>query len=430
MRLIHAIGLEPQRKKRAQRMLVDSSLHMEPVTLECDWKSLLFLSLGLGVSPLDPTLHSLGESIDAVSEQNLQSAALRSETGQRLISIRWHQGLPCLELTTQCSSWSVRRSLAHTLHMVIKREGKWEVLHFVPVTTKTDQIPTAQICDCENIASAPVEFGILHNIHYAIAWTLYFEELLHGIPCEIIPIPQSLLLLQFEVIEELRQMTIETLQSCISTVFPADATFVANIMSALTSIWNSPEHQHLLSGLRGGAHKSTLRDSSRRLETNTLLTPAQLRSDAQPLGAEKAFRTGRSPDSLSSLEKPSSKKSTHDKLDLYPTLQSSPIFKSLSLAYSPSAVVITTNSQPPVSGTPTKATATATATIDISDWSKPEGLLARLMIALSAMRLSTEPKGWVTSIASGGLRYKVGGDGGDNMVKKLMEYDGGRVRIE
>lgn len=423
MRLIHAIGLEPQRKKQVQRILVDSSLDVEPVTLECDWKSLVSLSLGLGVSPLDPVLHSLGGGTDAISEQNLHSAALRSETGQRLIGIRWHQGLPCLELTEQCSSWSIHRSLAYTLHMITKREGKWEVLHFVPVTTDTYRTPIAQICDCESITSSPVEFSILQNIHCAIAWTLYFEELQHQIPCETIPIPQSLLLLQFEVIEELRQMSTETLRTRVSTIFPTDATLVANILSALTSTWSSPEHQELLNGLGGGANKSTIKDP-RHPEPDTSLRPTQLRSNAQSLDTEKAISSGRSTDSLFS-EKSNSKTATNGKFDLYPILQSSPTFKSLSLAYSPSTV-ITTNSYQRASDIPDKAT----ATIDVGDRSKPEALLARLIIALCPMRLSTAPRGWVTSIASGALKYKVGAGGGETMVRKLMGYDGGRFRIE
>ncbi|KAL8822873.1 MAG: hypothetical protein Q9191_006401 [Dirinaria sp. TL-2023a] len=426
MRLIHAIGLEPQCKKQAQRILVDSSLDVEPVTLDCDWKSLVFLSLGLGVNPSDPALHSLGEGTGALSEQTLRPAALRSETGQRLIGIRWHQGLPCLELTDQCTSWSIRRSLAHTLHIITKREGKWEVLHLVPVTTDTYRTPIAQICDCEDIASNPVDVSILHNVHCALAWTLYFEELRHGIPCETIPIPQCLLLLQFEVIEELRQTPPESLQSCISTAFPTDATLVANIMSALRSCWSSPEHRELLSRLSGGAKKSTF-EGSHHPEKDRSLPLTQLHPNIQPIDIEKAMGTGRSTDSLSAFEKSNSKNATNVKFDLYAALQSSPTFRSLSLAYSPSAV-ITTNSYQRASGTADKAT--ATNAIDISDRSKPEAVLARLIIALSPMRLSTAPKGWVTSIASGTLKYKVGGGGGEDMVRKLMGYDGGRFRIE
>jgi hypothetical protein len=373
---------------------------------------------------MDPALHSLGGGPDAASEQSLHSTALHSETGQRLIEIQWHEGVPCLQLTEQCSDWSIRRSLAHSLHMITKCEGKQEVLHFVPVTAERGKPPTAQICDCKNIVSNPVEFSILQNIHYAIVWTLYFEELLHQIPCETIPIPQSLLLLQFEVIEELRQMPAETLQSRVSTVFSSDATLVANVMSALTSTWNSPEHQELLNGLSGGAHKSTFRDS-RRPESKKSLQPTQLCSNTQPLDVEKAIRTGRLTNSPFS-EKSSSKNAGDVQFDLYPTLQSSPTFQSLSLAYNPSAV-ITAKSNHLSYGTP--ASTPTIPTIDIDDQSKPEALLARLIIALSAMRCSTARKGWVTSIASGAMRYKVGPDIGGNMARKLMGYEGGRFRI-
>lgn len=104
MRLLYAIGLESKRKKQVQRILVDSSLEVDTVSMNCEWKSLVFLALGLGVSPSDPALHSLGDGTSAANEQSRQSTALRSETGQHLIGIRWHEGVACLELTEQFSS--------------------------------------------------------------------------------------------------------------------------------------------------------------------------------------------------------------------------------------------------------------------------------------------------------------------------------------
>lgn len=412
MRLIQAVGLEPQRKKQFQRTIVDSSLDVDPVAISCSWKSLVYLALGLGVTPTDPTLHGLGQGKDAVNEQNLHSTALHSEKGQRLIEVQWHEGVPYLELTEQCSSWSIRRSLAQFLHMITMCDGRREILHFVPVINGTPKTPNSQICDCKDIALDPVKFSTLRKIHYAITWTLYFEETLHQIPYEEMPIPQSLLLLQFEIIEELHQTPAETLHSRISTIFPSHATLVANIMSALTSTWNSSEHQELLNGLSGGAHKLTL-ESSRRLESNTITQPTHFPASNQTLDVEKA----------TSAQSPGSENIENTKFDLYPALHSSPTFQSLSQTYSPSATPTTHSNRAPSSNPPT-------ATIDIDDQSKPEALLARLVIALSAMRRSTAPKGWVTSIASGALKYKVGPEAGEDMVGRLLRYEGGMIRIE
>ena len=412
MRLIQAVGLESKRKKRFQRIVVDSTLDVDPIAINCSWRSFVYLALGLGVNAIDPIFHGLGRAKDAVNEQNLHSTALLSETGQRLIETRWREGVPYLELTEQCSSWSVRRSLAQFLHMIIVCDSRQEILHFVSVVNETPRTPNLQICDCKDVVLDPVKFNTLRKIHYAIIWTLYFEEIFHQTPYEEIPIPQSLLLLQFEITEELHQTPAETLQFRISTIFPSQTTLVANIMFALTSTWNSSEHQELLNGLSGGVHELTL-ESSRRLESNTITQPTQFHSSNQTLDVEKATST----------QNPSSKNNDGTKFDLYPALLSSPTFQSLAQTYSPSAIP-TTNSNRAPSSTP------SAVTIDIDDQSKPEALLARLVIALSAMRRSTAPKGWVTSIASGAFKYKVGPEAGEDMLGRLLRYEGGTMRIE
>ena len=386
MRLIRAIGLESQGEKQFQRIVVNSSLDVNPLAMNCDWKSFVFLALGLGVSPLDPVFYGLGGGKDGASAQSLRSTALHSEMGQQLVEIQWREGVPYLELTEHCSSWSVRRSLAHSLHMVVARESKQEVLHFVPATGGNSQTPTAQICDCKETDLRSVEFSTLRQIRYAITWTLYFEELWHQIPKETILIPQSLLLLQFEITEELHKTPTERLQYRISNIFPANAALVANIMSALTSIWNSSEHRKLLNSLGGAVHESKL-ESPRGPVSNITVPSTQYHS-----------------------------------FDLYPALLSSPTFQSLSLAYSPSAIISAKTKSP-------SSNAPASAVIDMDDHSKPETLLARLIIALSAMRRSTTPRGWVTSIASGALKFKVGFDSGEDMAREVLEYQGGTLRV-
>lgn len=421
MRLIPAIGLEPQRKRNVQRILVNSTLDVDPLVMDCGWKSFLFLVLGLGVNPSDPVLHNLGKGTDAVNEQNLQSMALRSEAGTKLIGIRWHERAPHLELTEQCSSWSIRRSLAHSLHMIIQCEAKRELLHFVALTNKTGQTPTAQICDCRDIFSNPVDFSVLHNLHFALTWTLYFEELLHPVQRETIFIPQSLLLFQFEITQELRRLPTETFRTRLATIFPESGKVVANIMSALSSIWDSPEHQELL----GSSALNPVPRHFQHPQPITSVSSTQLRShDEDSLDVEKGTKTDKVTNFVSSPEKISSEQNTNDSLNFYPILQSSPIYQSLFSAYSPFAVIAANIRQ---SSTPLIP---ATATIDIDDKTKPEALLARLIIAMSTMRHSTVRNGWVTSIASGSLRYKIGTNSGDYMIGKLMKYEGRIVSIE
>ncbi|CAF9922652.1 hypothetical protein IMSHALPRED_005727 [Imshaugia aleurites] len=193
-------------------------------------------------------------------------------------------------------------------------------------------------------------------------------------------------------------------------------------MSALTSTWNSSEHQELLNGLSGGTHKSKF-DNSRLPVSNVIKRSTQSQSINQPLDVEKAIGTSRHVGSPSVSEKPSSLNRDGITFELYPALHSSPTFQSFSLAYSLSAVITVKNSHPP-SSTPTSAT------IDIDDQSKSEALLVRLVIALSAMRRSTAPRGWVTSIASGALNYKVGPDAVEDMVRKLLGYERGYFGIE
>lgn len=141
--------------------------------------------------------------------------------------------------------------------------------------------------------------------------------------------------------------------------------------------------------------------------------PTRFHPGNQTLDVEKATGT----------QNPGSKNNDGTECDLYPALVSSPTFRSLAQTYSPSAIPTTNGNRGP-SGTP------SAATIDIDDQSKPEALLARLVIALSAMRRSTAPKGWVTSIASGALKYKVGPEAGEDMVGRLLRYEGGTMRIE
>ena len=168
MRLIQVVGLEPQRKKQFQRIIVDSSLDVDPMAMDCSWKSFVFLALGLGVDAADPTFHDLGRGKRAVNERDLHSTALRSGTGKHLIELRWHEGMSCLELTEQCSSWSVRRSLAQCLHMISMSDGRLDVLHFVPIVNESPPTPMTQICDCMDIALDPVKFSLLRTINYAI----------------------------------------------------------------------------------------------------------------------------------------------------------------------------------------------------------------------------------------------------------------------
>lgn len=421
MRLVPVLGLEPQRKREVQRFVVNSTLDVDPIVMNCDWKSFLFLVLGLGVNPSDSVLHSLGKGTLAVNEPNMQSMALRSEAGTKLTSIRWHKKAPHLELTEQCSSWSIRRSLSHSLHMIIQCEAKRELLHFVALSNKTGQISTAQICDCRDIFSNPVDFGVLHNLHFALTWTLYFEELLHSTPRETIFIPQSLLLFQFEITQELCRMPTETFQASLATIFPDSAEIVAKIMSALSSIWDSPEYQELLGS---SAHNPVPRHFQC-AQSITSVPSAQLRFKIEDsLDVEKGTKTNEIINFASSPEKISSEHNTNGNLNFYPILQSSPAFQSLFSTYSPSTVIAADNRP---SFTPLIP---ATAKIDIDDKTKPEALLARLIIALSMMRHSTVRNGWVTSIATGSLRYKVGTNSGDCMIKELMNYEGRTVSIE
>lgn len=430
MRLIHALGFEPRRKREAQRILVNSSLDVDTVVINCNWKSFVFLAIGLGVNASDLVLHDLGSGADVINEHAVQSSALRSEAGMKLIDIRWQKGTPHLELTAQCSSWSIRRSLAHFLHMTVQREAKTQLLHFVAATDKTHQLPTVKSCDCKDIISNPVDLSVLHNLHFALTWTLYFEELLHQVQCETIFIPQSLLLFQFEITEELRQMPTETLRSRVTTtVFPGNAKAAANIMSALSSIWDSPEHQQLLDGLGSGAHRPGPRKSQKDPQPITSMpSPPQPLSKDASADVEKGNKIEDSTNSASPSEKFISKHMSEDNLKIYPTFQSSPVFQSLFFAYSPSAAIAAAHSRQS-SSTPPVPVPTAPP-IDIDDKSKPEALLAQLIIALSTMRHSKARNGWVTSIASGSLKYKVGTQSGDHMIGKLMKYEGRTISIE
>ena len=398
-------------------MVVDSSLDVDTIAVECSWRTVVFLALGLGVSPSDASLHSLGGDKTAVNEQSLQSAALHSENGQRLIELRWHEGSPSLELTEQCSTWSIRCSLAHFLHMVVNANGRQEVLHLVPKITGVDQSSTARICDCKNVVSDPVRFSILKDIHFALTWTLYYEQILHQVPSEKIPIPQSLLLTQFEIVEELRQMPLETLQSYASRVFPNNTALATKLISALASTWNSSEHQKLLSRVSGIPHRiSAVKPQF--VEPHGSSQSLKPYSDEPDYDAEKAARSDGFSVSPPFSEKYCLKDDCQTQLDFYPNLSSSPTMKILSSAYYPSNIAVTVRNNG------------ACPNIDIEDPSTPEGLLARLIIALSTMRRWTAPQGWVTSIASGIMRYKIGSEAGEEKGRKLLEYEEGKFRIE
>lgn len=425
MRLILAASLEPQRKRAVQRILVNSSLDVDPTVMNCDWKSFLFLAMALGVDPSDPVLHDLGRGADSINEHSVQSFTLRSEAGIKLIETRWHKVEPYLELTALCSSWSIRRALAHSLHMIIQRETKREILHFVAATNKTCQVPTVQVCDCAEKIFDSVDFSVVHNLHFALTWTLYFEELHHQVQRETIFIPQSLLLFQFEITQELRQIPTDTLESRMATIVPANAKVVPDIINALESIWDSPEHQELVSGLGSGARQPIPRNPQRP-QPKISAPSTQLLSNHETLDVEKGNQTAQGP--TNSAPSPEKSTSMHnqskEKLKIYPILQSSPSFQSLFSAYSPHAAIAANSRQ---SSTPPIP---AIASIDISDNTKPEALLARLIIALSMMRHTTPRKGWVTSIASGSLKYKVGTNNGDHMIGKLMAYEGRTISIE
>ncbi|KAL8721908.1 MAG: hypothetical protein Q9225_001504 [Loekoesia sp. 1 TL-2023] len=426
MGLVKADKLTPQRKRQAQRMVVDSSLDIDTIAVDCNWRTVVFLALGLGVSPIDASLHSLGGNKNAINEQSLRPTALHSENGQRLVEIRWHEGGPSLELTEKCSTWSIRRSLAHFLHMVVKGDGRQEVLHFVPTTTRAGQTSTTRICDCKNIVSDPVKFSTLKNIHYALTWTLYFEELVHQTRSEEIPIQQSLLLMQFEVMEDLRQMPVETLHSCAFRVFPSDATLATNVISTLASTWNSPEHQNLLSRLSGNEYQKSFA-KPQRVEPRTSPRPLELHSNEPDHDVEKATKL----DGLTGFPHFSEKSTFKDdgqvEFDFFPSLITSPTFKTLSSVYNPFIAITTMSNQ---AGHSNSNFASSGAAMDIDDPSTSEGLLARLIIALSTMRHSMAPKNWVTSIASGKMQYKIGPEAGEDKMKKLLEYEEGTFRIE
>lgn len=364
----------------------------------------------------DPVLHDLGRGTIVANEHAVQSLALHSEAGMKLIDIRWQKGAPHLELTAQCCSWSIRRSLSHSLHMIVQREAKRELLHFVAATDKTHQIPTVQVCDCKDVISNPLDFSVLHNIHVALTWTLYGEELSHQAQREIIFTPHSLLLFQFETTEELRQLPAETLQSRLTTIFPDNSKAIANITSALSSIWDSTEHQELLGELCSNTHRSGFRNSQR-------AQPITFVSPPQPLSNDKSVDVEKGTNSTSSPEKSIAQPISNNNSKTYPIFRSSPIFQSLFLVYSPSATATQSHQSSPLP-------VPSTATIDIDDKARPEALLARLIIALSMMRHPAARNGWDTSIASGSLKYKVGSKSGEHMIGKLMKYEGRTLSIE
>ena len=253
----------------------------------------------------------------------------------------------------------------------------------------------------------PLDFSIFRDIDCAIFWTLYFEAVAHSHPRELLPIPQALLLLQFEITEELRQLSRGTITSRIKVLYPGDLTLVATIVSAPTAIWQSSEHQRLLDEL--GSHRS-----NNPMKTLSKEPPRQ-RSNIQQLDDKKAFKTDNIADTSS--EECDDQNTTKMKADPYPILQASPTFESLSAVYRPSASAAT-------------ALAPIDTSIDLSDHSKPEAILARLIITLSSMRHSTARNGWVSSIASGKVKYKVGADAMENKVGKLMAAKGRSCRIE
>lgn len=141
--------------------------------------------------------------------------------------------------------------------------------------------------------------------------------------------------------------------------------------------------------------------------------PPRQRSNIQQLDDKKAFKTDKVVDTSS--EKCDDQNTTKMKADPYPMLQASPTFESLSAVYRTSAAT---------------ALAPIDASIDLNDHSKPEAILARLIIALSSMRQSTARNGWVSSIASGKVKYKIGADAMENKVGKLMAAKGRSCRIE
>ncbi|KAL8791970.1 MAG: hypothetical protein Q9195_005459 [Heterodermia aff. obscurata] len=141
--------------------------------------------------------------------------------------------------------------------------------------------------------------------------------------------------------------------------------------------------------------------------------PPKQRLNIQQLDDKKASKTDKVADTSS--EKRDDQNTTNMKADPYPILQASSAFESLCAIYRPFAAT---------------ALAPINAAIDLNDHSKPEAILARLIIALSSMRYSTAHSGWVSSIASGKVKYKIGADAMENKVGKLMAAKGRSFRIE
>ena len=143
MRLILAIGLEPQRKREAQRILVNSSLD-----IDCDWKSFLFSVIGR-VDPSDPVFHGFRSGAGAINKRTVQCFSLRSEAGPILMSATSIKVGPHLELRAQCSSWSIGRASAYSLYIILQHGTKREIVHSVAATNKTSQVPAVKLCDCK-----------------------------------------------------------------------------------------------------------------------------------------------------------------------------------------------------------------------------------------------------------------------------------------
>lgn len=210
---------------RTQRVVVDASLRFEPLGIQCDRHTLLFLALGFGVDPYRNQLRGIPKGM-LIDTEGKSVISLTAATDSSIAQL-----LPGL-------SFSERRSLAWFCIMVV-RDNRG--VSYIPLGVSKDSRdidfakPPGVTSIKENLEKLE-EGGI--NFELAWRWICYAEAVFYDEGNqELLPVPQTLLKAREDALAKLKSLSTSDLEAHLHLIFNSDIHTISKVSVMLKRAW-------------------------------------------------------------------------------------------------------------------------------------------------------------------------------------------------
>ena len=224
-----------------QRFLVYSDLQTQRVGCRCDWAVFVLLALALDVDPYEGGLMDIKRD-----HTNPFDLDLTTSSSVIVMTASKREKDIIAEIERGCSCISPIKAMAWISVMVVIDHP---AINIIPLKLRfAEKNPLTG----NNIRYHPAEDARLTNrphqdLELTLIWIMYAESVYHtdNIPERdiignegVLPVKQDMLKTQEEVLEELR--AIDSLETRLSVIIPANPTLVGQTLAALSYRWQNP----------------------------------------------------------------------------------------------------------------------------------------------------------------------------------------------